>query len=90
MTDKPQDVDACRAELTQIRDYLQNCETRLHQGEVIDLSSLGSQIEKLCLAIQNMPISEAQPLLTELEEVINMLDKVEDEIMSKLDPADEA
>lgn len=90
MSDSTQNAEACRHELTQIRQYLQQCETRLHQGEVVDLSQLGAQIGALCDVIQNMPIAEVQPLVTELEDVMALLDKVEQSINQKLNNAGEA
>ena len=90
MTDKAELLAQCRTELAQIRQYLQGCETRIHQGEVIDLSSLGSQITKVCTDIQNLPMIDAQGLLTELDEIMPMLDKVEAEINANLATEGEA
>jgi hypothetical protein len=56
-------------ELKAVMDYVQDCERRVHRGDIMDLRGLDAKVIALCEAISLLPPKQAQdfePRMTQL------------------------
>lgn len=76
MSDPTLDSAAIGPELKSLLDYVQNCERRVHMGEIMDLQGLDRKVIILCDAIAHMPQQDAVALESEMMKLIEGLEKL--------------
>lgn len=64
------------ARIEQVKTYIQDCERRITQGEVIPLTGLDKNVEEICNDIAELPQKEAEGLDKKLSGLISALDKL--------------
>lgn len=65
-------------QLVSIIDYVRDCETRVHRGEIMDLQGLDKNVFDICEAVAALPRPEAQPLEAKMNALIEKLEDLAD------------
>ena len=60
--------------LKSILDYVQDCERRVHRGEIMDLQGLDNSVIEICEAVARLPKDAAQAHESQMSQLIEHLD----------------
>jgi hypothetical protein len=74
MTEQIPDTADIAQRLKSILDYVQDCERRVHMGEIMDLSGLDARVIDICNDIAAVPPQDARQLETKMSVLIENLD----------------
>ena len=68
-----------------VREYIATARAMLDEGKYIELEGLGEKVELLCAKIQQMPVGEATKYGEELDTLVEELNALQAEFMSRRD-----
>jgi hypothetical protein len=68
--------DELATRLKGILDYVRDCATRVHRGEIMDLQGLDKNVIEICDAIAELPPEEARALEDKMSVLIEELERL--------------
>lgn len=64
--------------LKSVLDYVQDCDRRVAQGEIMDLQGLDKNVIEICDAVAALPPKDAKPLEKQMATLISKLEHLAD------------
>ncbi len=65
-----------RANIEQVKNYINDCERRIAQGESVDLTGLDQKVESICNEVAAIPNEEGKQLEENLLSLFSAIDKL--------------